>query len=496
MIVLPFFVGAVIIIWEVLRYRRHGSHRFDFACGVSITFALSYSLAPIALNSIGPGHDSRAFWISLISYRDASVGIPAILLGLSGYISVMVAYCLTQRLKALRNLSSLSRASLLKLEQKDWLRIAVFFGLFAASCFFMYVEQRGARIATLLEYAAWIRWGIAVEGVHDASWTFLTWSMFSVPAALLFLGLSMEPSLSGRAERTRRRSSLAILGALVFFALSGTVLWMRAGRLHILNFVLVLLLFVWVRSRSALARLSTVLVALVFIMTITLYGKFWLAGSMGAAVPSHPLAQLQAISMEVAFPYLSLVNALSELNAYRWFKDYFLAPLLVVGVPIYRLVTGEPVPLRLLPEGLAAVNTRLVIDPSVPAAIPVDLVTLGYFSAGVVGVLVSCTLFGVVLGYLEMMLRPTTHPVLMLLRIFWIVFMSTIGVMYADPVNVLNDGLYVILPTVVAVFLGMTKLRGMTQTSASTVRIEKGGYINDQENTHPTRNPQLWPRRS
>lgn len=451
---LSIIIGFLIITLELLRKKRVLS--LDFGTGVSLAFLLIYSLAPLMLYTLGPASNQRFFWLGGIDYQDPSLGIPALLIGLIGYISVVLGYSLSKRAGLARGLARLTNASLKSVSRRSWLLLSLGLGVFAIFCLAIYVKERGAGLDTLLRYAGEIRWGISVPGAAEASYTFLNWAMLGIPAAFILLGLLLEnrPEDSRIVASRFRGAFPLILLLLSLAAFSMLVLWIRAGRLHVVNFMLVILLVLLGRSRSQLVRLVLALGSVTGAIAFTLVGKFLFSAAKVISLPGTTAEYFQTLFLEFAFPFLSLVNVLSHHIVFRGFLDYFLGPLYLIGVPVYRVFAGVA---PSVPESVAKVNTTLILGPVTRAQIPVDVSTLGYFSAGVTGVVLASLLVGVAVGWLELVFPPDSRGVIGVLRLAWIVFMSTIGVMYADPVNLLNDGFYVIAPTAIAVALGLMR---------------------------------------
>jgi hypothetical protein len=141
------------------------------------------------------------------------------------------------------------------------------------------------------------------------------------------------------------------------------------------------------------------------------------------------------------------------------FLDIPLAIIYMVGVPLYRVFAG--IPPQDLPLSVAKVNTVSIIGTIGQGEIPVDLVTLGYFNAGVMGVIITAVFYGLLIGWMDLAFRAGRNSVIYTLRIAWIVFMATVGLIYADPVNVFRDGLYLILPTSIVIMLTLLAPRSL-----------------------------------
>lgn len=445
------FLGFAILFAEISRVRK--LVYIDFLRGVSLSFFVIFVLVPIVIHGIGVEVDQRFYWLSWINYDEGSLSIPAQLTALIGYFSIRFGFTLGWRLSSAARLANKVAISLRRLPARVWLLLALGLALFSLVSLVLYSLRRGAGIMLLLQTAGQIRVGQYVAGIEEASFTFLTYAMQGITATFILLGL-LKQSKPGRFWQWR-----FLLLVLIFSftaVLSVIVLWMRAGRLHLLNFFLVIMLvmLVWFQSKWGLFRFAASVAVIALVVVITVFGKYLLGVAQSPYIPEAGFVGfVSLLSAELAFPYLSLINAIDISEPYRWFLDIPLAFVYVFGVPLYVLVTGSGP--QDLPLSVAKVNTLNILGTTELGEIPVDLVTFGYLSFGISGVVIICFLFGVWISFIERVFPPGAGGVLEVLRVAWIVFISTVGVIYADPVNVLRDGLYVIMPTFVAVWLAV-----------------------------------------
>ncbi|MGB9899172.1 hypothetical protein, partial [Thermanaerothrix sp.] len=292
-----------------------------------------------------------------------------------------------------------------------------------------YVMRRGGSVSLMLQYSGQIRVNQLPSGVEETSFTFLTYAMLGITSALILVGL-------------RQKSLFLSVLALLFIGESGLVLWMRAGRLHLINFVLVLCL-IYFSKKPRWFQLVGVFMALGALWLIFYYGKYLTRVTFVLDTPNDLMGHLQLVASEMAFPYLSLANVIENGATWRLFMDIPLGLLYVFVNPAVRVFSGSP--LDLVPS-VAKVNTESLIGTAFWGEIPVDIVTFGYYNGGPIGVVVTCFLWGVLISWFERALPEGVTGVTSALRFAFIVFLSTVGTVYSDPVNVLRDGLYLVVP--------------------------------------------------
>ena len=94
---------------------------------------------------------------------------------------------------------------------------------------------------------------------------------------------------------------------------------------------------------------------------------------------------LNSLFVEYVFPYLDVANVVQDVPSeapFRWFVD---VPLALLYLLPQRLLGFEP------PADVSQINTYLFNPES--GEIPVDIISFGYFSAGVVGMLLTTFFF-------------------------------------------------------------------------------------------------------
>lgn len=454
--VIPSILGAYIIFSEFVRVPR--LFYLDFLRAASAVFFLAYVFVPLSLYLLDVDSGERFYWVEWVDYRNAATAIPAQVTALISYLLIRFGFYVGYRASLVKKFASALANSIFAVPFRIWFWLATALSVLSVASLLMYSRRRGAGLEYLLLTAGQVRVGQYVPGIEEASFTFLTFSMIAIFASLIYLGL-----LQGSGGKRLRPGRLAILrlafGATLMLAF--VVLWLRAGRLHLLNYLLVLGLQ-GMRGRRLL--LKALGVVTVFLGVLLLYaGKYVLGVAQSIDAPMGIGSLVSFLALELAFPYLSLVNNLSTDVAYRWFADFPLSVVYTVGVPFYVLIVGSSP--GNLPASIAKVNTVSILGTANLGEIPVDLVSLGYLSAGVFGVAVVSVLFGGALAFLERAFPKTALGVPGVLRTAWIMFSATVCVLYSDPVNVLRDGLYIVAPTIMVPVIDLVLRSGKSWRS-------------------------------
>jgi hypothetical protein len=224
--------------------------------------------------------------------------------------------------------------------------------------------------------------------------------------------------------------------------------------------------------RTGRLRARLVIAATAFILVLLLFGKQLVeSGLSGSALSArvenvgrNATSGIRLIAIEFAFPVATLANATREVPGeveFRWFYDL---PLAVAYLVPQRLLGVEH------PPTVSMVNTARF---GATGAVPVDLLSFGYFSAGVPGVVLLMLVVGTVLVFFERILPPSPDPTDCILRAAWILF-AAVRVMYGDPQLVWSGGLHLILMALVFVAISLV-LHGRTLRGSRAVVVGTPG---------------------
>jgi hypothetical protein len=285
---------------------------------------------------------------------------------------------------------------------------------------------------------------------------------------------SKHPPVVSRVSSLKMLSPLVMAGAFVFSALahaspdsalrrrarlsvwaygfvSLVVLFHQAGRYPFAAFLLTFPVARMVRTDRL--RLRSALVTTLLVVAMLLFGRQLFEARFGTGAFASQSATLSTgggavarlVLVEFAFPVVTLSNAIVEVPSevpFRWFYDFPLA----IEYLVPQTLTGLTHP------PTASMINSIRFGTADYSTVPVDLVSLGYFSAGVLGVVALLIVFGAVLGVFERVLPASADPLGAVLRAAWMFFMA-MRVLYGDPQLVWGGGLHLIVLTALLLWL-------------------------------------------
>lgn len=232
-----------------------------------------------------------------------------------------------------------------------------------------------------------------------------------------------------RERVTGWRAGLATAGFSLCLLLGVLVLFHQAGRAILAGLLVAYPLISVMRRGRVTASLAVVTLAAGGVLFAAGKALFQvlrdpvvLATRVGHLI-DQPLASGGEMLLEFSFPVVVLANAVAtvpQVEPFRWFVDLPLAGAYLAPKRLFGLD---------LPPTVSMVNSQQF---SSFGAVPVDLLSLGYYSAGALGAVAVALAFGTLLGVVERRLPPTADPVRAALRAFWLILLAQ-RVMYGDP---------------------------------------------------------------
>ncbi len=398
---------------------------------ISAIYFLAYCVAPLMFAA----SDLRVFrwtgWDWILQFDPAGTQwIYAALLGLLSYLCIVMGYGVARVTTATGRLRSWPAPPPAHAVYSR----AVILGIVGSCALFWYTVSIGGLGPLIFEAAAF-----RTHPPVITKWAFLkNIAPLSVAAAYVMAGLS--------AERPVRGALVRPIG-VAFLLIALLTMFHRAARLPLLAFLVTIPLARALRRRRVPVGLVAFAGAL--FAGIILFGKQVFAGRQSEAslgeswsiLGSDLKFALQRIIVEVVFPFVSGGNAVvnvPHLVPYRWFSDFAVAPFYLIP---QRLTGIAP------PATVSAVNTALLHS---DGTIPADVVTLGYFSCGLFGVICVAFLYGVFASMVDRLAErgmPPTGP-FGALGVAWM-FFAAFASLYTDPQMVLEGGFYLITATVV-----------------------------------------------
>lgn len=435
LVVLMCSVGIAGAIFAVESARGRVRGQVDFLRAASGVYLLCFAIAPAYLQFADPAlfRAGQWSWILRTPFQDNAFAYASVL-ALIGYPFMLGGYWLAMRSyrAPTDDTPPVSRSYL-------WFA-GVSIGLVGMTALLIYVRAVGGWVVFFVEAIA-LRSNSSVEGT---AWAFLAnVAPLVIGAMLLFYALRQYEGRGG----WRSAATLLCVG---FYLASLALLFNQAGRAWFVAFLITVPLIRAVQ-RDRL-RLTQVLLGGMLFALLIVFGRTFFQllrdptrlfeasrgeeGIAGAA---------RAIIWEFTFPVATLANvirSIPEHGGLRWFYD---VPLAFVYLVPQRLtgVMHEPT--------VSMVNTAMF---GADGGIPVDVLSLGYYSLLVPGVLLTAAGLGALLGLGERCFPASTDPVRAALRVSWILTLA-FRVMYADPQLFWRAGLYLVITTLLVAAPGV-----------------------------------------
>ena len=365
-------LGLTIFFAELARGRIVGL--IDFLRATSIVYFISFVFVPVYLQLADLDMFRGTFWNWMFKTKfDDSAFIYASLLSFIGYLCILSGYTVARAL--VPNGQEAMLPKLLSLTSTRYLlgAGAVLLGVSLFSLL-VYMQSVGG-VGNFFTLAMVLRLD---NPLFTSRLAFLKNVIpVAIGSSFIFFALCLEPG-SGRGTR---RLAAALFFAAFFTSLA--ILFHQAGRLNLFTYLLTFPGAVMV-YRNRVNKRFVVIGGLAFVFLV-LFGKelfnflvhpeaFFLQLRYVLADASYTL---NSLFVEYVFPYLDVANAVQDVPGeapFRWFVD---VPLALLYLLPQRLIGFEP------PADVSQINT-LLFNPS-SGGIPVDIVSFGYFSAGVVG---------------------------------------------------------------------------------------------------------------
>ena len=442
------FAGAMIVAVvtiEVFRRRRFGL--LDFCFMFKAMFAVNYFVAPVLIyltaGNIEQGQGAAlVFYLPAITHRGLSAGAfnTALLWASIGYGAILGGYFAADRVLSRQSWwpkplgEAPINARLLLVAASVLLFLAsLALGLYIPS---LRYQPRGS--GAYYGFETFFR-GIDMMRQQPTKFGFLKHlALLAMPASLMFVAVGL-----------RRCGWISLvawgLAAAAFF-LTVTVLFHNSSRIEMIAYLVLLPLAAIVRG----GRVNPYMAMLVFGMA-----GFWaLFGDNMFSLftsPKTPEVFHAALTQLVITPSRSLVSLLGQLSyplvvlantlhvvpqevGYRWFTDLpfgaiYLLPKILIGSD--------------WPQTLNLINGAMFGMP-----IPIDLLSLGVFSLGYLGLVLVAVLFGLLLRFLDGWLDPSGGWLVAMFRAAWLTYLP-VRIMSADPYASLKSGFQLIVGTMI-----------------------------------------------
>ncbi|HXG45160.1 MAG TPA: hypothetical protein VNJ71_10430 [Gemmatimonadales bacterium] len=420
-------LAAAIVLVEAGRGPVRG--QLDFLRTATAVYFLCFAVVPVYLQLTDPAPLRTARWSWMLRTPFTSdVFAAAAALGLVGYGALLAGYRLTAPWRVAPGPSG-------PLVHPAYLwRAGLLLGVVGGAALAIYTRSIGGVAVLLLE-------GLAFRGPEPPVIT--PWAFLKNVAPLVIGATFVFFALRQYLQRGPARS-LATLVCGALYVASLVILFHQAGRAAFAAFLITLPLIRIVQLDRF--RVGHALAGAAVFGFMVLFGTqlFQAIRDPALLVPSAgPYTgageAVRAVLTEFGFPHVTLANAIRSVPqdvSLRWFYDFPLAVVYLVPQRLTGLLHARTVTM---------INTELF---AAPGAVPVDLLSLGYYSLGLPGAVLTCVGFGALLGLGERLLLPSPDPLRATLRVAWMLLLG-FRVMYADPQLFWIPGFYLIVTTAV-----------------------------------------------
>ncbi|MYL40672.1 O-antigen polymerase [Virgibacillus salexigens] len=395
-------LGFCILINEFTR--KKDSKPFDLLSGVNLLFFLSFVVTPLSIYFFNLEFSS---WTFIVDVESGS-SFKALFYVLVGYLSMLFGLSFSKRWKLVKNLPS-------KFEENNCMveKFAHIIGVLGISFLLVFIFSVGG-VEAFLSTNTLYRSG----SIDPTPLAFVRNLALFIPiSCFIFYGLSKNSK-----SKFFNRYQLFFI---IYFVASLLLYFNRASRMGVLVFLIsFFILNVMYYRKNILKYIPLIIVVFLFLVY---FGKsvfnYFFVGDVSLQVSGIKFSQIIG---EFSFPFYTLTHAMenSFFNGVpRLFFDFLLG--------FFNLLPSAILPFS-VPMNATQLNTESFLNMS---GIPIDLVSLGFYSFGISGVILITFFFGITIGCVEKILSDKNNLLVVIFYIQFIFFFSLI-VPYASPTNV------------------------------------------------------------
>ncbi|KKB35462.1 hypothetical protein [Bacillus thermotolerans] len=396
---------------------------FNSLSVVNITFAVCYALTPMLL-MVFRENIELALWMKKNPLTEKYYLIASIF-SLIGYVFLVLSYLISRRVK----MDSLSNFQWNKIRMDKVFILNNIFGLIGLSSLMILIIEAGG----VLEY---LQVGIIIRNADQAvlEYGFLT-NIVTVLAYCAFLAYGLF--LDSKSSRYKRINFVLFI---LYASTALLVLFNRAGRLSLILFFITFIIIRLLKTKKLYIK-SLALIMITFYF-FTVFGKriFHYFVLDDFALPEVSLFEsLQRILLDFSFPFFTLANAIKYSffdGVPRLFIDFYIG--------IFNLIPNS----LISKFGMDKLTTETELNTASfggLSGIPVDFLSLGYYSFGLAGILITCIILGSSLAILEKIFANIDTNLAYIFYFRIIVFIA-LFIPYAGPTNLFkNNFMFIIL---------------------------------------------------
>lgn len=459
--------ASCIILFELLRQKPAGN--IDFLSGVNILFLICYYFSPIFVLLI-QNYEIQSGWLWLYkSHFHCYTLLWASIVSFIGYVSIVFGYYFRDLCEGIYGGNWVAQtyvSSLKEFENKLFI-FGLMVGIVGVISMFIYMNAIGG-FSVMIKYGAAFR---SNDPLIVTKWSFLkNIAVLVIPSSYFFFALSY----SKKSVISRRISQVFFCA---FCLASLIILFHRSGRLQLAAYCIIFPMVKQIERKKISPFFLFIAVFCLFIFV--LFGKEIFHFLIVPDSISNKLAQFSSLMdlfinffIEFTFPFVVLANTIENVPhiiGFRWFCDFPLGILHIL-------------PSRLLDLQLSDTVTMVNVA-QLNAPIPVDLISFGYYSLGVPGVIIICVLFGRLLRAFEILLPLNVHKIFVIFRCAWMIFFIFV-IMYAGPYNVIKSGLGLFVGTAILFFIRKKGYNSSQKLDKRLRRIHWTGDVQKERWNH------------
>ena len=436
-------LAGIIVTHEFVRVGKRT--QIDFLMGASCLYFICYCIVPIFVQTLKDTDLGFWNWIFRLSFNTKDY-LCASLLSVAGYLAIVAGYYATEHGPVGKTLQERLKHSAWFVPETLQVLSALSFGLIGIASLLMYANAVGG-FAVMLQAVGFFR--NQTDPYSDLGFLIKV-APFTSVSSYVFWDLCTSST-------SNLKKGVYGIGFWLMFMSSLLILYSLGGRMQFVFYFLVFVIYA--SFRHGRLPMGYALFGGILFVVIVLFGKEVislnvyvsddLVGSAWEEISADPLIGLRKLLLEFSFPFISLANIQEFVPTeigYRWFTDIPLGVAYLLPKPLLGLTLPPTV--------------TMVYDEYMDVPMPIDLLSFGYTSMGILGTILVCLMYGSVLCMADCYFPSHGNRVMLLLRAAWLLYLSA-QVMYGSPHHALVAGFPLLVGTLVIVLCGRyTRLPG------------------------------------
>jgi oligosaccharide repeat unit polymerase len=417
--ILASFLGIIIILNEFIRNKK--TKPFDLFSGVNLMFFLTFVVPPFSIYFFGMRF---AEWTYLVDIKSSS-SIIALLYVIVGYLVLLTGLSFSKRWDFVRRLPSDFQMNNSSLEK--FAHIIGILGIVFLLIFMFSIGGFEAFLSTNTLYRSGNAEVSSVAFIRNLA-------LFIPISCLIFYGLSKVQK-----KKIFNRQKVFF----VFYFIASLLLYFnRATRMGLLLFLISFFLMNTFYFKKKFLKYLPLMGGL--FVAFILFGKrmfnYFLIDDFSFEADEMVLNKVIG---EFSFPFFSLTNAIENSffnSTPRLFFDFILGLL--------NLLPSAFIPFN-VPKNMTQLNTESFLNMS---GIPIDIISFGFYSFGLSGIIIIMFFFGTLIGCMEKVLANKGSLIVVVFYIQFIFFFSLL-VPYAGPTNVMKSNICLFISFFIFIYL-------------------------------------------